>query len=521
MLYSESDAIFVLGTLFNKPSLLDDDNYCLDKDDFSPKPFHRIMFVVINELAKRGVKEITYIEVNEFLQHYEEQYEIAKDHGLEDFVVTMKEYAHVDNFEYYYSNIRKFSLLRTLKKEGFDITQFYDESKPENTERTKLNSFTLEDIINNVEVRLANVRQAYDRNITLKERKAGVDSELILERFKEQPVFGLNFVCPYLTTIWHGIQKKQFYMRSGATSSGKTRSAIADLTNLCVDELYNLETKGWEHNPNGGHSVLYIGTEMELEEEVEPLIWAYISGVDSSKITLYNLTKEEEERVEYAIKVLKRSKFYIVDMPEFNIKRIENIIKKYKSLSNIDYVVFDYMVLNSELVREFVSNRGGSGAGVREDMVLLAFSTFFKECAKKYDVGIISSSQVNADIIDYMKRDYQVLRGGKAMADKVTGGSISMPITKKELDLVEPIVNELNNKNFGKFGVNKIGSDQLPITHVETVYKSRFGEFPKEVKIFSNYNLGNMRKIPLFTTTKNFEPINIPETYVQVVEGER
>lgn len=516
MLYSESDAIFVLGALLNKPSLLEDDNYYLDKNDFSPKPFHRVMFVVINELAKRGVKEITYVEVNEFLQHYEEQYEIAKDNDFEDFIVTMKMYAPVDNFEYFYSNIRKFSLLRTLKEEGIDVTQFYDESKPENIERAKLDGFTLEDIINNVEVRLANIRQAYDHNTTLKERKAGTDSELILEKFKTQPAFGLNFVCPYLTTILHGVQKKQFYIRSGDTSSGKSRSSIADLANLCVDELYNLETGTWERNLNGGHSVLYIGTEMELEEEVEPLIWAYISGVESSKITLYNLTEDEEERVKHAIEVLKRSKFHIVDMPEFNIKRINNIIKKYKALSNIDYVVFDYMVLNSDLVHEFVSNRGGSGAGVREDMVLLAFSAFFKECAKKYDVGIISSTQVNSDILDYMKRDYQVLRGGKAMADKVTGGSISMPITKKELDLVEPIVNELNKKNYGRFGVNKIGSDQLPITHVETVYKSRFSEFPKEVKIFSNYNLGNMRKIPLFTTTKNFEPINIPKTYVQI-----
>ena len=42
---------------------------------------------------------------------------------------------------------------------------------------------------------------------------------------------------------------------------------------------------------------------------------------------------------------------------------------------------------------------------------------------------------------------------------------------------------------------------------VETVYKSRFSEFPKECKIFSFYNLGNMRKIEMFVTDKDFKII--------------
>jgi hypothetical protein len=103
-------------------------------------------------------------------------------------------------------------------------------------------------------------------------------------------------------------------------------------------------------------------------------------------------------------------------------------------------------------------------------------------------------------------RDYQVIRGGKAVADKATGGSISMPITTQELKLVEPYI-EKKYRNF---------NNSIQPNFVETVYKSRFSKYPKECKIFSYYNLGNMRKIEMFVTDKNFKQIDVPKTIVTV-----
>jgi hypothetical protein len=42
------------------------------------------------------------------------------------------------------------------------------------------------------------------------------------------------------------------------------------------------------------------------------------------------------------------------------------------------------------------------------------------------------------------------------------------------------------------------------------------GKYPKECKIFSYYNLGNMRKIEMFVTDKNFKQIDVPKTIVTV-----
>ena len=97
--------------------------------------------------------------------------------------------------------------------------------------------------------------------------------------------------------------------------------------------------------------------------------------------------------------------------------------------------------------------------------------------------------------------DWNVIRGGKSIADKATGGSISMPITSQELKLVEPYIEK---RGFGNHKPN----------FVETVYKARFSEYPKECKIFSYYDLGNMRKEELFVTDKDFKPINIEKTII-------
>lgn len=188
-------------------------------------------------------------------------------------------------------------------------------------------------------------------------------------------------------------------------------------------------------------------------------------------------------------------------MPSFNIKKIREEVAHYKKECNIEYVGLDYMLLNNALVKEFVEQRG-KGVAMRGDEVLLELSKSMKDICKEFNIGMITATQVNADIKDFHNRDYQVIRGGKGISDKATGGSISMPITEQELKLVEPYINKLKER--GKFG-----NHMLP-NFVETIYKSRFSEFPKECKVFSHYNLGTMRKTEMFVTDRNFKPIDVP-----------
>ena len=435
-----------------------------------------------------------------------DKYPLCKD--VEDFIETIIELSDLENYDGYYNDVRKLSILRDYRDNGIDIEKFWNYNVNDEDNLKGLDGVKIEEIVGYFDAIQSSIMNKYKVDEDTTEKKFGDRGYEIYQGYKDVPMITAEFESKYLTTLWNGFGKKQLFIRSGDTSSGKSRSCVGDLMSVCASEIYDLEKGEWIKNNNGGHKGLYIGCEMQLDEEVEPLLWGYISGVESSTIIHRRETEEEDERIKKAIDITQRDGIWGIDMPSFNIRKIEDKIRYYKRNYDIEYVSFDYILLNSALVKEFVQNRG-KGIGARGDDVLLEISQALKDLAKKYDVGIITATQVNADIKDYRNRDYQVLRGGKAIADKASGGSISMPITPQELKLVEPYTIEWNKKHSNKFGM-------VEPNWVETVYKSRFSEYPKESKIFSVYNLGNMRKIEMFVTDKDFNIIkDIKKTIVE------
>ena len=511
-LFDLSSANFLIGYLFNDTSLYFNDEFPLEKEDFYNDKekrgyqFQRILFSVGYNLALQGAKTINEVAVGEFCKNYREQLSLLEENDYISFIQTIKQLSNAEDYTIYYNRVRKMSLLAHYEDLGWSINKFFDADKDEVEQKAKLEKYSIDEIIAYYNEKQFDTEKKYStiRDDTTR-KKAGENGKEILERFETNPTMGLSFESKYLTTLWNGFEKKQLYIRSGDTSSGKSRSCIGDMACVSISEIYDIETNQWVKNPNGANKALYIGCEMELDTEVDPILWAYVSGVPSSKITKGKLTKEEKIRVNKAIDVIyNNNNVYLTDMPSFNIQKLEEEIKTHKRKYDIDFVVFDYILINSALVKEFVQNRGSS-IGARGDEILLELSKALKDLAKKYDVGIITATQVNADIKDYRNRDYQVLRGGKAIADKATGGSISMPITAQELKLVEPYI-------------RKRGFNNIKPNFVETVYKARFSEYPKECKIFSYFDLGNMRKQELFVTDKDFQPINIEKTIVNRID---
>jgi len=518
LLYSKTQSGFLLGSLLNDTNLLYNANYPLDKKDFEPFLAHRIIFVCITQLADKGVTNIDAKEIAEYLKAFPSQENALIDEFSNgDYIGYIETLKTLDNnkaYDFYYNEVRKRTLLREYRDDGFDISELFDENGNEDEQNAKLNNYSIRDILNYFDKKQTQKRIKYlvDDDGTVR-KKAGQGGHAILDSYKESPQIGLGFESQYLTTLWGGFRRKQLYIVSGDTSSGKTRKTLSNLLKACVSEYYDTKQDQWVENLNGKHRGLYIGCEMTVDtedntNEVEPIMWAYLSGVDSSKITEGSLTEDEEERVRYAIDLLGRNDIWLTDMPRFDIYKLEEEIKNHKEMYDIEYVVFDYMSLNGDLIKEFVKSRG-SGVATRGDEVLLELSKALKDLAKKYDVGIITATQVNADIKDFKNRDYQVIRGGKGVADKATGGSISMPITLQELKLVEPYIEKL--KHNGNFGMREPN-------FVETVYKSRYSKFPKECKIFSYFDLGTMRMQELFVTDKNFMPIDVPKTVIDYTE---
>lgn len=505
MLYNHNAANGLLACMISDTSLANSKKYPLDKSDFSECQLHSILYTTLHNLNIKQCKVATIVDIDSYIKPWTAKYNVFIDNGGIDYINTIMQLGDMENFEYYYNCVRKMSCLRDIKNDGDDLSNFWDELKSDEDNYAKLDQYTLEDIINYYDTKIMKRHRKYfvDKDDDTTRKKAGDNGYKILQSFKESPKIGLSFESKYLTTLWDGFLKKNLYIRSGDTSSGKSRSVIGDLGCICANEIYDIDNNKWVENPNGNNKGLYIGCEMPLDEQVDPMMWAYISGVETSTITKGRLTDETERRVKKAIDVINDDSIWLTDMPTFNIKKIEEEVAFYKKEFNIEYLGFDYLLINNALTKEFVENRGKS-TSARGDEILVQLSSELKNICKKYDIGIITATQVNADIKDYKMRDYQVLRGGKSISDKADCGSISMPITPQELTLVEP------------FLARHVGEYDPKNLFVETVYKSRDSEYPKECKIFSDYNLGNMRRKELFVTDKNFKPINIKKTEIVV-----
>lgn len=115
-----------------------------------------------------------------------------------------------------------------------------------------------------------------------------------------------------------------------------TRTMVADTCFIGCDMIHD-DMFGWIKNGTA-EPVLYITTEQELEE-IQTMMWAFISGVDEDHIMNNTFVGDEEERVDKAIEILDRSKIYIVELPDFSLRDVEDIIKRNIRENGVKYVV--------------------------------------------------------------------------------------------------------------------------------------------------------------------------------------
>lgn len=498
----------VLGSLLQEPSLIRE--YKIVQNDF-PETFHKLIFAAINNLYKNGAEEIDAVAIDEYLSHYETQYQVfIKNEGV-SFLEKIQEMALQSNFKYYYDQLKKFSLLRSYVEYGISVEEFFDpdEINPEVIEkqRKQLDEYTIQDIINHYKKKHSRVIAPFLNTEGQDSKKAGVGGHEQKEKWKQDTAWGIGYACAYLTTALHGIRKRRFNIKSAGTGVGKTRTSIADIGYACSPYYYDKSLDKWCENPNGkSNGGLYIGTEMELLEEIDPILWAYIADVPQDHIE-FNLYEDgEEERVDKAIDILEHeANIWFEYVPEYDANTLEEIIETHKLEHDIEYVWFDYISATVELNSEYAAE-SKTKMVVREDQVLANLSKKLKNFTRKFDVSIDSFTQVTGDFKNEANRDQTIVRGAKAIIDKADGAMIAMPPTEKELKKIEPITRELINKPTPNL--------------VYSLYKNRGGKWNK-IKIWLYIDYSTMRVHDLFVTDYEYKLIkDMEKTYIDVNDEE-
>ena len=476
--YDSQAARLCLGAMLIKPSLALSDKFPLTKQDFEPQIFHLRLYQAITALAKRGAQSISAMDCYTLCQNNAEVKKTFDDNSLADFIDTIKQIVSVDNFELYWTGVRKATLLREYAKAGFDISRFEGD----------VERWSLTEIVNYYEAKLSEVNKRFYVNVNREEYVAGEDFATTKEQWKESPDYGPSFQSPYLNNIMRG--QMGLILRAGKSGGGKTVSSIGDICKICCTEYWDFDKQTFVQNESRVGPCLFINTEMDLRKELDPLFIAWVSGVSRGKIRDGHYEGNEEARVDYANKVLAESKLYVVDDPLFTTKSLVNTIKEYTALHGIKAACFDYLQNNGVVAGEIAAE---SKIAQREDMVLLALTDRLKQVQRQCGIPIITGVQTNG-AEDNMKYPTEAcLAGAKAQVRKTDGTVVLLPPKREEEDLFEMVKTN---------SVMGIPQDAVcnAVTHI---IKGRNSRYPKHIKIFQTISYGTARSQDWFATDKD------------------
>ena len=413
----------VVGSLMMNPLLFLEypDIYATDFDNKTA----RICFISIKNLFDKGAVKLTPYEVDQEIIQYESSAAIYKNNGGLDFLKISFEFAEPSNFKLYYDRIKKYSLLRRLKKEKYDISEFYLDDKDIDDPlkaveiQEHFDDSSLEDILDAVESRYNVIRSEFLNGGRAKGDPAEGIFQLI-SNLQEKPIMGPSLEGKIFSTACRGAREGCLFLKSSPSSVGKSRTSVFDACHVCYPIRWSeeqqcfikeVDNKGEERQPR---KVLFIVTEMD-KGELQTIMLAYLSGVDEDHILTGRYEFGERSRVYFAAKIIQdySGYFIIEEISEPNLTNVEATIKKYVTLEGIKYCWFDYIHSTASMISQFSKNN------LREDSILMMMANQLKQIAKDYNVFIFSATQVNATGMedDGNFKSETSIRGAKSIAD--------------------------------------------------------------------------------------------------------
>lgn len=472
----------VLGCLMREPSLVaQKDKYSLSVDDFTGT-FERSVFSAIELLYDNGVRVIDPINIYDAIQaNGAAQTAYENNHGTE-YLNDAKEFAQVENFNFYYQKLKKFNLIRDLQRQNFDTSIFYNEFEMDSAAakiNQKFEELTVEDICKQIRKTYSGLENKYLRNgeVEIEDVKDGYKA--FLKDIDEEPNIGAPIQGQLYSHIINGAERKTLTIRAGSSGTGKSRGAMADACYLAYPIHYDSSLGEWIKD-GGTEKVLFIITEQTMRQARE-MIMAYLTDINSDRFKYgKNLTSDERERIKQAELIIKQyDNLILMKVPNPTISSLQALIRDQVLLEDFSVVFYDYIYISPELLNEF------KGSNLRNDELLLLMSNALKNLAVELNIAIFTSTQVNANADDNRDiRNEASLAGGRATINKADNGAILARPKVDELKVVGPTIN--------------VHGGIVP-NLVTDIFKVRSGRYT-QVRVWSYMNLGTLKKKDLFVT---------------------
>ena len=503
--YNDLTAIMqVVGCIYNNPSLLDySDKYTINEEDFEDI-FHRTVFGAIYSLYELGSEKISLKNISDFFETRPKSKGVYESQKGEEWLLKVSENAMPATFDYYYSRMKKMTLLRAYDKIGLDVSDIYDpdnilDAKKRQAQEEYLDNAQLLDIANRIDGKIEDIKARYIDEIDNETQDAWSGIDALFDRLEKYPDVGVPLYGPLVNTVTRGARLRKLYLRSAPSGYGKTRSMVADVCQIGCNMIYD-DYFGWIKNGTA-QPTMYITTEQEIEE-IQTMMVAFLSGVNEDHILNNQYVGDEKERVKTAIEILKNSKIKIVELPDFSLADVEAIIKSSIRTNGTKYVFFDYIMSSLKILGEIAGRAGG--VKLREDNILFMLSRRLKDIANEYGVFVLSGTQLSGDWREAEVPDQNLLRGAKSIADSIDLGIHLLPPNQKDLESLESI---LSANTFDKPNMKM------------SIYKNRRGRY-KNVFLWCNADLGTCRIKPMFCTSYDYEIMEMADLKIFTKDDE-
>lgn len=493
----------VIGSIYQNPSLLDNEKYNITEDDLT-EDFHKVIFGSIFNLHALGAVVIDEPTIETYLEQRPKKLAIYKANNGTEYLKQLAETTQPTAFNYYYNRMKKMTLFRMYKEQvGMDLNWLYDidnifDQKKKQEQEDWLDNTSIEKIADIIDGRIEQIKAKYIDNADTSFTQAGEGADELIDRLMTIPEIGYPLYGDIMNSITRGARLGKLYLRSAATGVGKTRAMIADACIVACGELYDRTIGEWKSNGTK-EPVVYITTEQQIDE-IQTMMLAFVSDVDEDHILYNKYIDDELERVKHAAAVLGDSGLQIKRLPDFGLQDIENTIRFSIREHGTKYIFHDYIHSSMKILSE-VAGRSRV-EGLKEYNVLFMIAVRLKDLAVEYGVFIETATQLNQEYRSAQIYDQNLLRGAKSIADKIDLGEIMLDVSTEDLDTLKPLISQ--------------NGFPTPDTKI-SIYKNRRGRY-KDVLIWCQSNKATCKITPVFVTDYQYGLIEIPALKINVTE---
>ena len=266
--------------------LLENENYFFNEDDFTEE-FHKILFGSMYNLHNLGAKEISVNTIEDYLKDRPKSLAVYKANKGAEYLQKISANVQLSTFDYFYSRMKKMTLLRMYSNAGMDLSWLYDvnnilDVKKKQAQEDWFDNTTLDEMADIIDKRITEIRLKYVDDTNEDFCQAGDSVVELIERLQKNPEVGYPMYGPLINTITRGARLKKFYLWSAATGVGKTRFQISQACSFACDELYDSTLGKWIANGTK-EPTIFITTEQEVDE-IQTMMLAFLSDVDENHI---------------------------------------------------------------------------------------------------------------------------------------------------------------------------------------------------------------------------------------------